>query len=65
MKPIVIEDLAIVSSDDGGIARIIEVNDGVEDHLFIRIQSWDISREHTAMRPLEHKRLRVTIEVVE
>lgn len=64
------EDTAVqVASEDSGKARIIEV--GVQekgtplDCFFVRLQSWDQTKQHEVLKQLEGKRLRVTIEVLD
>lgn len=53
--------------EDSGCALIEDVGtDGVEDNgVFVRIQSWDETKEHKDFNALKGKRVRVTIEVVE
>lgn len=50
------------TAQDGGQAKIAEINDA--GPLFVRLQSWDETREHAAFAEFEGKRVRITIEVV-
>lgn len=61
-----------IDTEDGGQAVIVhhenDLRDQTDDGLFVRIQSWDSTREHTEITHLlkaaTGKRIRVTIEVV-
>lgn len=52
--------------EDGGQAIIITLNaqDDEPSGLFVRLQSWDPEKKHTALQPFLNKRLRVTVEVI-
>jgi hypothetical protein len=51
-----------VDTEDGGRAKIIQI-DGPEDTtLFVRIQSWSDAKEHPDFDALIGKHVRVTIE---
>jgi hypothetical protein len=56
--------------EDGGQARILHIESDDPKHChsafhFIRLQSWDETREHAIIRQFEGKRVRVTVEVIE
>lgn len=58
-----LEDLR---SEDGGCALIEDIEPKEEDDcLFVRVQSWDETKEHKDFNALKGKRVRITIEVVE
>jgi hypothetical protein len=51
--------------EDGGAARILHIEpDDLSDVFFVRLQSYDMTGEHTVIRQFEGKRVRVTVEVV-
>lgn len=52
-----------VSKEDSGMAQIIEI--GGETGIFVRIQSWDETKEHQKLSTLMGKHVRVTIETVD
>jgi hypothetical protein len=54
-----------VQQQDGGQAWIAEFGMPDETGMFVRLQSWDPDRWHGAMACLVHKRVRITVEVVE
>jgi hypothetical protein len=64
MKLFAIEGVAEIESDDGGLAMIIEIDGGEDEPVFVRLQSWDSTKQHPVLRQLGGKRLRVTVEVV-
>lgn len=53
--------------EDGGCALIesIGTEGDEETGIFVRVQSWDETKEHKDFNALKGKRVRVTIEVVE
>jgi len=53
------------SQQDGGQAMIIEMGTGIESQMFVRLQSWDVTREHAEMQTLMGKRISVTVEVLD
>lgn len=54
-----------VQTDDGGQALIYSLyDDDKENGLFVRIQSWDESKEHEDFKKLVGKRIKVTIETI-
>lgn len=67
--PVVLEHL---DTEDSGMALIYHLDSDLEGHqesgLFVRIQSWDETKDHTQMTQLlkaaTGKRIRVTIDVV-
>jgi len=63
---------ATVGTEDGGQAVVITISSDPAagnlpeaDRLFLRIQSWDETKEHTAIKHLLGKQLTVTIDVTE
>lgn len=60
--------LDFINTEDKGKAKIGDLNlDQVEpdDGLFVRIQSWSEQKDHHDFESLMHKKIRVTIEVLE
>lgn len=54
--------------EDSGQAIILTTaGDGVEGGpgMFVRVQSWDETRQHEELRKFNGRRLRVTVEVIE
>jgi len=61
--------------DDGNAARIIHVDDGEENGMFVCIQSWEQDllsprvfegpEHHADLKKLEGKRIRVTVETID
>lgn len=53
--------------EDGGQAIIATIggNGPEERGVFVRIQSWDETREHAEMNKLLGKKIKVTIETIE
>jgi len=62
MKVVIEQDVGCAHIEDGGMARILEINSD-EVALFVRIHSW--GRDHSEMADLEGRRVRVTIETIE
>ena len=58
----------LVASEDGGRALIVD-DDGREprgdEHMFVRLQSWDNDRQHSLLKSLIGKTVKITIEIVE
>lgn len=52
-----------VEVDDGGQAMIAEFSGSGE--LFVRVQSWDETKQHGWMSQLMGRRIRVTIEAID
>jgi hypothetical protein len=75
MEKIILTGDVICDKEDGGRALIAEVgsmesgilHDDEDDYdaFFVRLQSWDDRREHTIMKSLEGKKVRVTIEIID
>ena len=60
------EHEAPVDVQDGGQAQIVEFfSSNMGEGLFVRVHSWDPSREHPDMALIMGKRVRVTVEVLE
>lgn len=60
------EHEAPVDVQDGGQAQIVEFfSSNMVEGLFVRVHSWDPSREHPDMALMMGKRVRVTVEVLE
>ena len=59
------DENAMLSVEDSGCAMIGDVCDNEDSGMFIRIQSWDETKEHKDFKSLIGKKIRVTIEVVE
>jgi hypothetical protein len=57
---------AEVITEDGGCAKIVNVVDEPDEEkgIFIRLQSWDESKEHKDFHQLEGKKVRITIETI-
>ena len=52
-------------SEDGGQARIIEFGETEgRDHerLFVRVHSWDETKQHPELRGMEGRSVKITIE---
>ncbi len=54
-----------VDKEDNGAALIGNMIEGVSQQMFVRVQSWDRSREHDEIKKLVGKKVRVIVEVVE
>lgn len=56
-----------IDIQDSGMAQIFEVDNytGDETELFVRVQSYSNSKNHSVMDSLHGKRIRVTIEVLD
>jgi hypothetical protein len=72
VKLFVVEDtITLESVEDGGQAMIAEaisfdtLNSNDDNFMFVNIQSWDEDIEHTDMKNLIGKKVRITIEVLE
>ncbi len=70
MKKFVYEEMfdeknAMIDVEDGGCAMIAHIEDEADVGMFVRIQSWDESKEHKDFKSLIGKKIRVTIEVIE
>jgi len=66
IKKVIEDTFEVESVEDGGAARIANLQDGHEDGcLFIRVQSWDEHLRHEEFRELEGKKVRITIEAIE
>lgn len=76
MKTVLETEKLEVTIEDCGHAMIAEVGEAVQpdpvsdlvygpDPLFVRIHSWDDSLNHSEMKQLIGKRIRVTIDVIE
>ena len=55
--------------EDGGMARIATIDDMVggsdpDRGLFVRVQSWDETKEHLLAKKLTGKKVKITIEVL-
>ena len=60
------EHEAPVDVQDGGQAQIVEFfSFNMGEGLFVRVNSWDPSREHADMALMMGKRVRVTVEILE
>jgi len=72
MPNITIRGIGEVSFEDGKAAGIIRLGDGIGDvvtgtncdpePVYVRIQSWDELRKHSALKSMEGKELVVRIE---
>jgi hypothetical protein len=51
-----------VNTEDGGRAKIIQIDGPDDTTLFVRIQSWSDAKEHPDFDALIGKSVRVTIE---
>ena len=62
-----------IKTEDNGRAMIMYAGDeeplklvGYDDHcLFVRLHSWDESRQHRTFKSLMGRKVRITVEVVE
>ena len=56
-----------VDSEDGGKALICTFVDKPDEPagLFVRVQSWDESKEHTDFNKLIGRKVRVTVEILD
>lgn len=61
------ESEAPISTQDGGQAMIIEFSGGGagDDGVFVRVHSWDSTRQHDLLDSLRGRRVRVTVEIVD
>lgn len=53
-----------VETEDGGAALIAEISPPQGAPLFVRVQSYDESHAHAAMKTLIGQRVRVTVEIL-
>lgn len=53
-----------VDVEDGGCAKIISI-EPPEGCFFVRLQSWDETREHTIFNKMLGRKVRVTVEILE
>jgi hypothetical protein len=51
--------------EDGGQAMIVEFGAGSSEGLWVRLQSWDPSKEHAEITSMMGRRISVTIEVMD
>ncbi len=51
--------------EDSGQARILRIEAEDPSTLFVRLQSWDDTHQHSELVPFEGKFVRITIETVE
>lgn len=79
MTKIILTGKVDCDKEDGGRALIASIEDQVEPpfvptvfdnpedscEFFVRLQSWDDGKEHTLMKSIQGKKVRVTIEVIE
>ena len=65
-RPLVFEGVVALEFEDGRQAAIAEVggDEAGEDGPFIRLHSWDETKQHRALMPFNGRRVRVTVEVV-
>ena len=61
-KTIVLSGIAVPESDDGGLAKIVEIGG---DEFFARIQSWKDDRAHSVLDQMAGRRIKITIEIGE
>lgn len=54
-----------VDIEDGGCAKILHLADDGHEGMFVRLQSWSESGDHTDLDQFIGKKIRVTVEVVE
>jgi hypothetical protein len=59
------EHEAPVSIQDGGMSMIAELGTGNEEGLFVRLQSWDPSKEHSELTSMLGRRISVTVKVLD
>lgn len=64
---VVMEGVTEFHKEDGGMALIAE-NFEHEPHaangMFVRLQSWDETKQHAMARQFEGKKVRITVEVI-
>lgn len=63
MERVVTGKIELESPEEGGSILIADTFGG--DHLVVRLSSFDPNRKHEALRSLEGKQVRVTIEVLD
>ncbi len=58
----------LITKEDGGRALIV-YDDGREtvgdDHMFVRLQSWDDDCQHPLLKSLIGKTIKITVEIVD
>ncbi len=52
-----------VSVEDGGVAKIVDVENGKYPRLWIQIKSWDEDKQHPELKDIVGKKITVTIEI--
>lgn len=60
-------DPKLVETEDGGCAKNFHVEDEGDadwNGMYLKLQSWDETIEHTELNELVGKRIKITIEVV-
>lgn len=66
MEKIVIEGIVKLESEDGGLCLVdYDFSEESDGTFFVRLFSWDDTKEHSTIRMMEGKRVRVTVEIVE
>lgn len=56
------------STEDSGksiICDIVEADENHHDTMFLKVQSWDETKEHNQISQFINKKVRITIEVIE
>jgi len=53
-----------IKSEDGGQALIYTISDDNEIGMFIKLQSWDITKKHIDFNNLVGKKIKITIEEI-
>lgn len=54
----------VVTTEDGGQAKVVEFDLNATGPLFVRVHSWDPSKKHDQFNTLIGKKIRITIEEI-
>jgi len=66
MEKIILEGIVKLDSEDGGMSLVdYDFAQDDFDPFFVRLFSWDETKEHSTIRMMEGKKVRVTVEIIE
>ena len=66
MQKIVIEGIVKLDSEDSGFCLVdYYFSQDFDNSFFVRLFSWDETKEHSTIRMMEGKKVRVTVEIIE
>ena len=66
MEKIVLEGIVKLDSEDGGMCLVdYDFSQDDSSTFFVRLFSWDDTKEHATIRMMEGKKVRVTVEIID